>query len=328
MARNDKDGNTIKRIAISIALLPLALISSIDAQTEVLIPPSKDNTLYESDTGAYFFVGKTAIASIRRGLLAFDIAGNIQSGAVIDSVVLILSMSKTPTTTSKIITLHKILSNWGEGNSNAIGEEGGGAVSENGDATWIHTFYDSIFWTSNGGDFSDVGSATASIGDTNSYTWSSTPELVADVQSWLDSPSTNYGWILIGDEDESATAKRFDSKENGTESNRPILGVFFTPVVSITTLSNNLPIRYGLEQNHPNPFNPTTTIEYTLPLSGEVSLTVYNLLGEEVASLINGNMPAGKHRVSWDASNLPSGVYLYRLQAGGFVQTKKMLLFK
>ena len=85
-------------LIISFALLPFALFNSANAQTELIIQASKDNTLYESDTGAlsngkgaHFFVGKTASGIIRRGLLAFDIAGNIESGASIDSVALILS---------------------------------------------------------------------------------------------------------------------------------------------------------------------------------------------------------------------------------------------
>ena len=317
-------------------MLLLGLISSLDAQTEVIIQASKDNTLYESDTGAlsngkgaYFFVGKTAGGIIRRGLLAFDIAGNIESGASIDSVILTLNMSRTPTTTSKIITVHKLLSNWGEGNSNALGEEGAGAASMSEDATWIHTFFDSLFWTDNGGDFSDVVTATASIGGINSYTWNSTPELVADVQSWLDSPSNNYGWILIGNENESATAKRFDSKENAIESDRPLLKVIYTPSIGVITRINDLPIRYDLKQNYPNPFNPVTNISYSLPLSGNVSLVIYNLLGEEVSRLVDDiQLQAGDYNTSWDASNMTSGIYFYRLTAGDFVRMRKMVLLK
>ena len=327
-------------LIISFALLPFALINSANAQTEVIIQASKDNTLYESDTGAlsngkgaHFFVGKTASGIIRRGLLAFDIAGNIESGASIESVLLTLNMSRTPTTTSKIITLHKLLSNWGEGNSNALGEEGAGAASMSEDATWIHTFFDSLFWTDNGGDFSDVVTATASIGGINSYTWNSTPELVADAQSWLDSPSANYGWILIGDENAVRTAKRFDSGENDIEPDRPLLKVIYTPAVGIQTNSNELPIRFDLKQNYPNPFNPKTKISYSLPFSGKVSLVVYNLLGEEVSRLVDDKqLHAGEYNTSWDASNMTSGIYFYRLTAGppagGFVRMRKMVLLK
>ncbi|MCH7820335.1 MAG: T9SS type A sorting domain-containing protein [Candidatus Marinimicrobia bacterium] len=89
-----------------------------------------------------------------------------------------------------------------------------------------------------------------------------------------------------------------------------------------------LPVEYSLSQNYPNPFNPETVIEFALQSQLKVSLIVYNLRGEKVAQLINRNMPAGMHRVNWDASNVSSGIYFYRLQAGDFVQTRKMVLLK
>ena len=85
---------------------------------------------------------------------------------------------------------------------------------------------------------------------------------------------------------------------------------------------------YELRQNHPNPFNPVTTIEYSLPRSGEVSLIIFNLLGEEVARLVDGFQPAGEHNTAWNASNVSSGIYFYRLGVGNFVETKKMILLK
>ena len=99
-------------------------------------------------------------------------------------------------------------------------------------------------------------------------------------------------------------------------------------IVSIDNERAGLPTEFTLSQNHPNPFNPVTVIEYTLPIRSEVNLTIFNLSGEKVALLFNGTVPAGNHRVTWDASSLASGVYFYRLQAGDFVETKKMLLIK
>ena len=89
-----------------------------------------------------------------------------------------------------------------------------------------------------------------------------------------------------------------------------------------------MPASFNLEQNYPNPFNPSTSIKYSIPVSGNVRLSVYNLVGEEVAVLVNGNIEAGTFEVTFDASNLPSGVYLYKLQSANTVQTKKMMLLK
>lgn len=88
------------------------------------------------------------------------------------------------------------------------------------------------------------------------------------------------------------------------------------------------PLSYRLKQNYPNPFNPATQIEFSLPVSSKVSLVIYNLLGQEIARLIDGEQAAGVHSVIWEATNLSTGIYFYRIQAGDFVQTRKMLLLK
>ncbi|MFC2119857.1 T9SS type A sorting domain-containing protein [Bacteroidota bacterium] len=90
----------------------------------------------------------------------------------------------------------------------------------------------------------------------------------------------------------------------------------------------SIPDEITLSQNYPNPFNPSTTIKFSLPSSGNVILKIYNALGEEVAVLIDNELTTGSYEVEWNASGLPSGVYLYYLQAEGFVETKKMILMK
>lgn len=89
-----------------------------------------------------------------------------------------------------------------------------------------------------------------------------------------------------------------------------------------------LPESFELSQNYPNPFNPTTTISFALPKSSQVSLTVFNILGQEVARLVDGTMPAGTHQVNFDASNVSSGIYFYRIQTDEFSEQKKMVLLK
>jgi flagellar hook assembly protein FlgD len=81
-------------------------------------------------------------------------------------------------------------------------------------------------------------------------------------------------------------------------------------------------------QNYPNPFNPSTLISFKLPEQTNVQLKIYDILGNEVATLANENKPAGSYEVEWNASNLPSGVYIYQLVAGTNTQMKKMLLLK
>jgi hypothetical protein len=88
------------------------------------------------------------------------------------------------------------------------------------------------------------------------------------------------------------------------------------------------PTEYGLDQNYPNPFNPATTINYQLPEKNHVSLKVYDILGNLVSTLVDQQMDAGYHSISWDASQLASGIYIYRIISGSFVSTKKMILMK
>ncbi len=88
------------------------------------------------------------------------------------------------------------------------------------------------------------------------------------------------------------------------------------------------PLTFSLEQNYPNPFNPSTNIKYNVPENGFVKLAVYNLVGEEVNVLVNGQVNAGFYEIEFDASKLPSGVYFYRLTAGSFTNSKKMMLLK
>ena len=106
-----------------------------------------------------------------------------------------------------------------------------------------------------------------------------------------------------------------------------------TTAVTINTTgvseqSSTIPSKYVLNQNYPNPFNPSTIIHFELPQTGYVTLKVYNLLGQEVAMLVNEVKPAGFYAVKWNASNVPTGMYFYQLTSGGFSQVKKMLLIK
>ena len=96
----------------------------------------------------------------------------------------------------------------------------------------------------------------------------------------------------------------------------------------VSTISNNIPKSFNLAQNYPNPFNPTTNIQFSIPVAGDYTLKIYNLLGQEVATLLNQQVNAGTHVVNFDASELTSGVYAYSINGSNFNQTKKMILLK
>jgi len=104
--------------------------------------------------------------------------------------------------------------------------------------------------------------------------------------------------------------------------------VDFRSIVGVAGDGGELPRKTRLEQNYPNPFNPTTTIEFALFRSAYVSLKVYSFLGAQVATLLSGVRSAGMHSVRWDASRLPSGVYFCRMEVGGLIDTKKLLLLR
>jgi len=224
-------------------LLPLVIATTLGAigpsvaiADIININPIKDNTLYEYDPtegdvsnalGNHFFAGETAMGELRRGVLAFDIAGNIPAGSTILGVTLSLNMSRTGSDTPRTVDLHKVLADWGEGTSVAPGEEGDGAPATPNDATWRHRFFDTIFWTTEGGDFSATVSASQSVGAVGMYMWSS-PQMIGDVQSWLNNPATNFGWLVLGDESDTLTAKRFDTRESASP---PVLTIQYTPGV-------------------------------------------------------------------------------------------------
>ncbi len=207
----------------------------------VTLTADRDNTLYQSDDGSlsngagdHFFTGVTNEGVTRRGLVHFDLT-SIPSGAVITSATLTLNMSMTIAGPVDV-TLHRVSADWGEGASNAPGGEGGGAPAATGDATWLHTFFDSSLWATAGGDFVAAASATTSVDDNGAYAWGSTTGMIADVQEWVDSPADNYGWLLLGGEqlEGQSTAKRFDSREGDQEgTSGPQLVVEFLPPVPV-----------------------------------------------------------------------------------------------
>jgi hypothetical protein len=166
----------------------------------------------------------TNSGAVHRAVIAFDISGRAPPGSRITTVTLSLNLSRTVSGPEKV-HLHRLLADWGEGTSDAPANEGGGIAATPGDATWLHRFYFQETWKTAGGDFSEAASAESEVAGTGEYNWGSTPQMVADVQDWLDRPASNFGWLLRGNESKTQAAKRFDSSENDNEASRPMLKV-------------------------------------------------------------------------------------------------------
>lgn len=207
------------------------------------IEPAKDNTIYEdaggllsNGAGENLFIGLTSGTNgepfeARRALMMFDIAAAVPAGATIDSVLLTLRVgNRGPARDISMVTLHRLTTDWGEGGSQATPPEGAGTQAFLGDATWLHTFYDTAMWATVGGDFVAPASDTTPVEDSNTfYTWGNTDEMVSDVQGWLDGPSTNFGWIMIGNEMDGGSAKQLSSRQNMEPTFRPKLEIHYTP---------------------------------------------------------------------------------------------------
>jgi len=133
-----------------------------------------------------------------------------------------------------------------------------------------------------------------------------------------------------------STGREFEIQEDNkivltgnSNGNFATIRVNASSISSIKEFPNlELPEEFILEQNYPNPFNPVTSIQYAISSRQFVTLKVYDILGKDVATFVDEEKPVGTYEVNWNASNLPSGVYFYRLQTGDFVKTRKMILLK
>ncbi len=220
-----------------LTILLILTITTICSAKVITIVPTKDNTLYENDEGSLsngrgvrlFIAQNDSGTFIRRALLAFDLLNYIPPGSTIHSVDLTMHLSHS-NSGPQPVSLHKVLTDWGEGISNAHRDGDIGTDATESDATWLHTFYNDSFWQQAGGDFFVESSAVTEVGGVGFYTWGNTPQMINDVQSWIDNPASSAGWILIGNETEGETTKLFDSRESREKNNFPMLTINFTSI--------------------------------------------------------------------------------------------------
>jgi hypothetical protein len=234
---------------VAYSALLLLLVCGVTHAKNVMISASRDNTIFENapnNSGggmAGIFAGTNSTPSKRRGLIAFDVAANVPSGSTITSVELRLYLGLSPNASSQAIGLYRLTADWGEGTSGSstptVGGLGNGAPAAVGDATWTARNFGSNPWSNPGatGDFDAAASAVANVGGPpdSPHTWESTTGLVSDVQSWLDSPGSNFGWALINANEVNAqTFKAFYSRSATLNSENNPLDPSFRPTLTVT----------------------------------------------------------------------------------------------
>ncbi len=241
----------------------VAAFAGSPASAQFTAPADRDNTLFEefslqegcfaatsNGAGRYLFSGFTNNGLERRAVLHFDLS-SIPAGSTIVAATVTLSLNRVGSGGSPAdrFGLRRLTADWGEGTSDGGSAEGGGGPATPNDATWCERFFQVAEWADLGGDFASPASATIAVGTATPalHVWGSTAEMVADVQSWVDAPQGNFGWILIQDllppppgdpQGAVGTARRFDSRE-GPSAVQPRLAVTFVPpsVVAVPTLA-------------------------------------------------------------------------------------------
>jgi uncharacterized repeat protein (TIGR01451 family) len=281
--------------------LGVELLERRELLTTVSLTPAKDNSLieyqapqYSGGAAPYIFVGLEHFSLTRmRGLVDFNIAGSIPAGSTINSVSLTVTMELTNSTTTVTPTvgLHDVLQNWGQGTGVPTAFMPPFSPTTTNDATWTNTFYPNQTWNTPGGDFSRTTSGTAVFGaDGTTSTFSSTSQMVADVQSWLNNPNANFGWLMLGDETQNS-GKMIGSMHS---QNPPTLTIDYTPPAQPPSLT--------VSSSHSGSFRQGDSADqYTLtvnntgagPTSGQVTVT---------DALPAGLSPTGASGSGWNVS--------------------------
>lgn len=227
-------------LAVASVLSGLVLLCAPALAVQTARAPAADATLFgvEPDrangSGSHLFVGATAGGDPLRALLRFDLS-DIPPGATVRAVSLHVVVDRLALgpAAGNTASLHRLLARWSEGESGlGGGSNGGGEVARPGDVTWTQRHYaaqPAQNWDSAGGDFAEQASASIPMNTIGAFVWTDTPDMRADVQAWVNDPSSNHGWLIKGSEQTTRTAKRLVSREGGV--NVPQLTIEYDPPV-------------------------------------------------------------------------------------------------
>jgi len=241
---------------LPLTLLAVFLVATPSLADSVTITSNRDTSIYKgfpnnsNGGGVGMFAGNDNNSNTSRGLIGFDVVGNLPAGAIVQSVELTLNLGQVAGAgssgsgaggdpTPRTISLVALSANWGEGTAGSgtttIPGTGSGFAAGSGDATWNARSYSAsspVPWTNPGGDFSAIASGSAVVGNPSSvptpFSWTSTAAMVSDVQSWLNNPAANFGWLLTNSNEASPkTSRAFYTHEATNAALRPALHIVF-----------------------------------------------------------------------------------------------------
>ncbi len=212
--------------------LALVAASSASAQVQtVAVPCAADVAIYSENgavangAGENLFVGANSTGAVRRSLLRFDVVSAVPAGSVVVGAHLTLNVNQG-NSGDEPLTVRRVLASWVEGTSNPSGSEGQGAAASGADVTWtLRDFAVGTAWATPGGELAAGTSFAGPLGVSGASGFEATPTGLADVQSWIDRPSQNLGWALIGNEGVASSAKRLDSRSAANAAARPTQGL-------------------------------------------------------------------------------------------------------
>lgn len=234
-----------RRLRAALHLLPCLMFAHGAGADSLVLEPAQDTTLFAlhpthgNGAGTNLFIGALGANGAglpQRGLMRFDLAG-LPPGAQITNVTLrfTITLASPGAGASDPVNLHRVTNSWGEGSASS-GAAGQGAPASAADATWTSRFFrnptggdPSIPWAAQGGDFVAAPSGSTNVGLAGTYTIPSSTQLIADVQSWVDAPATNHGWVLRGAESLQFSARGIATRESANAGDRPLLTVTYTP---------------------------------------------------------------------------------------------------
>jgi hypothetical protein len=318
------------KVVISGGLAPYTVKWFSDSTTldSVSMNPELDNTIYEQSgslsngAGEYMPIGKSGNGFLHRGLVMFPVLESIPAFSVISSVVLKMNLSNTSGSSgTKVIEAHKLLQDWGEGTSDASPQAGQGSPATTNDATWTYRYFSTVSWNTPGGDFSPTVSALTTVNNPASYNWSGSG-LVADVQSWVNNVSPNYGWILLGQETGTKSGKRFDTRENSIPANRPLLKVVFQKLVEISNLDSIGGLSAGTYTVVvTDAMNQDTTIVFQIsePASLSASLIVTPSSCLQANGSVNAVVSGGTQPYSYNWNNGQTSNVISQILPGNYI---------